>query len=86
MFQRTFLKTAGKELCTHVLDFAHLERDFDALMSSDDLDYAMPVRLEGHRLNASPKSGAATAREIKLADLSIEARGAIFHRFFTDLH
>jgi hypothetical protein len=70
------------ELCTHVLDFAHLERDFDALMRSEP--FSMPITLAGFKRNVSPKSGAATSAEIALTDLSSEAREWVEERYRMD--
>ena len=70
------------ELCTHVLDFAHLERDFDALMRSEP--FSVPITLAGFKRNVSPKSGAATSAEIALADLSSEAREWVEERYRMD--
>ncbi len=75
--------TAGfEELCTHVLDFAHLEQDFDALMRSEL--YMLPIVLDGFRRNVSPRSGKANTVRIMLADLSNEARHWIENMFRMD--
>ena len=83
----TAARSAGQsdrfeELCTHVLDFAHIERDFNDLMGSEL--YRLPITLGGFKRNASPKSGKATAAQISLADLSAEAREWIQHTYRMD--
>ena len=49
-------------------------------------DYTLPVRLAGHRVNKSPKSGAAATavREIELGDLTTEAREWVVETYGMD--
>eukprot|EP01043_Picozoa_sp_COSAG02_P060439 COSAG02_NODE_7900_length_2798_cov_21.351053_1_plen_413_part_00 len=79
----TTSRSAGlEELCTHVLDFAHLEQDFNALMQSEL--YRLPIVLDGFRRNVSPRSGKANTVRIMLTDLNDAARQWIEHIYRVD--
>ena len=77
----------GDELCRHVLDFDHLERDFEALMASPS--FQLPISIRGVRANKSPHAGATKRRPgeapITLSELDAAERAWVEEVYRRDL-